>query len=112
MSDVTSFPNSLRPRRQPELKTLAQNGFTVVVPAEGGGVEVYEPDRSWLFGIRVLDSNADGSGAVLCILDQAQNGGTYVAQDAVEVKRGSDGLLHATGWSIERPDCAPFPGQG
>ena len=104
--DVASFPNSLRPRQRPDLKTLAQNGFTVVIPVKGG-VEVYEPDRSWLFGVRVLDSDADGGG-VLCILDQARNGGTYVAQDAVEVRRGSDGLLHATGRSVERPDCTPF----
>ena len=106
--DITSFHNSIRPGLKLGTKTLAQNGFTVVEPVEGNArsVEVYLPDRSWLYEITVLRS--EGAKAVVCILDQALNGGTYLTQVPLELRRGGDGLLHATGRAISDPHCNKF----
>lgn len=106
--DITSFRNSTRPGLRPGTKTLAQNGFTVVEPAKGDtrSVEVYLPDHSWLYEITVLRS--EGAKAVVCILDQALNGGTYLTQVPLELRRGGDGLLHATGRAVSDPHCDKF----
>jgi len=103
--DITSFPNSIRPGLRPGTKTLAQNGFTEVVPTkdDASSVEVYQPDRSWVFKITVRRS--ENGKMVVCILDQALNGGTYLSLDPVELKRGGDGLLHATGRAVSDPRC-------
>ena len=86
-------------------KTLSQNGFTEAVPtkSDASSVEVYQPDRSWLFKITVRGSK-DGK-TVVCILDQALNGGTYLSLDPMELKRGGAGLVHATGRAISDPRC-------
>ena len=111
--DLTSFPNSIRAGQSAEqrrrAKTLAQWGFTQVDTAAGAlrRVAVYRPDRQWLFQITVLRSTGDT--AVVCILDQALNGGTYVTQTSVEVRRGADGLLHATRWHVSEPACGRYP---
>jgi len=59
--DITSFRNSIRPGLKPGTKTLAQNEFTEMDPVEGdaNSVEVWLPDRSWLFEITVLRSEGD-----------------------------------------------------
>lgn len=103
--DITSFPNSIRPRLRPGTKTLAQNGFTEMTPAKGdaNSVEMWLPGRSWLFGITVLRSG--GGKAVVCILDKAENGGTYLSLEPLELQRGRDGLLHATGRAASDPRC-------
>ncbi len=103
--DITSFPNSIRPGLRPGTKTLAQNGFTEVDPTKGdaSSVEVYRPSRSWLVKITVRRSG--GGKAVVCILDQALNGGTYLSLEPLELQRGRDGLLHATGRAVSDPRC-------
>ncbi len=103
--DITSFRNSIRPGLKPGTKTLAQNEFTEMNPVEGdaNSVEVWLPDRSWLFEITVL--KGEGDKAVVCILDKAENGGTYLSLELLELRRGRDGLLHATGRAVSSPRC-------
>lgn len=103
--DITSFRNSIRPGLRPGTKTLAQNGFTEIDPTKGdaGSVEAYRPGRSWLFKITVRRSG--GGKAVVCILDQAENGGTCLSLEPVELQQGRDGLLHATGRAVSDPRC-------
>ncbi len=85
--DITSFRNSIRPGLKPGTETLAQNEFTEMNPVEGdaNSVEVWLPDRSWLFEITVLRS--EGDKAVVCILDKAENGGTYLSLEPLELWR-------------------------
>jgi len=103
--DITSFPNSVRPGLQPRTRTLAQNGFTVIVPTarDLSSVEVHRPDRQWLFEIKIRRSSK--TTAVICVLDQALNGGTYRTLDGYEVRRGRDGLLHNSGREVHDPAC-------
>jgi hypothetical protein len=102
MIDVTSFPNSIGPRREDGLKTFADYGFTDIELVDGT-VELYEGDRSWMFGITVLKAS-DGQ-LVLCVLDKALAGPTYHTQDATAFQAGEGGLLVAIGEKIEDPAC-------
>ena len=102
MIDVTSFPNSIGPRREDGLKTFVDYGFTTVELVDRT-VELYQDDRSWMFGITVLD--ASDSRLVLCVLDKALGGPTYHTQDARAFQVGEGGLLVATGGRIEDSAC-------
>ena len=106
--DVMSFPNSIRPQSRPGARTFAQYGFTQVVPTEGeaGSVDVYLPDRTWLFRITVLGNK--GGDVTICVVDQALNGGTYLTQEPLELQRRGDGLLHATGRVVSDPRCGQY----
>jgi len=46
---------------------------------------------------------------IICVLDQALNGGTYLGQTPIEVRPEKDNLLHATARHIVRSDCADLP---
>ncbi len=107
--DITSFPNSIRPGLRPRTKTLAQNGFTEVDPTKGdaSSVEVCQPDRSWLF--KITARRSEGDKAVVCILDQVLNGGTYLSLEPGELQQGRDGLLRATSRAVSGPRCHRLP---
>lgn len=107
--DVTSFPNSIGPRRQDGLRTFKDYGFTDVRLVDET-VELYEADGSWMFAITVLLS--EDNRAVLCILDRALGGPTYNAQKPVAFVPGEERLLVATDEAIESPDCPAFPVNG
>lgn len=72
--DVMSFPHSIHQMSRPGARTLAQYGFTQVVPTEGkaGSVDIYQPDHRWLFQITVLGRK--GGDVTVCVLEQALNG--------------------------------------
>ena len=65
--DLTSFPNSTGPRREPGKRSLADYGFTDVemIP---GGAKLYRPDRGWVMTIRVLETH--GSSIRICLRDR------------------------------------------
>ena len=102
MVDLRSFPNSTGPRREEQLRTFADYGFTEIIVVEGT-VELYDEDRSWMFGVTVLETSGDR--AILCILDRALGTPTYHANDAVAFELGAEALLVATGEEIEFPEC-------
>lgn len=102
MVDLRSFPNSTGPRREDHLRTFADYGFTEVTVVDGT-VELYDEDRSWMFAVTPLETTDDR--AILCILDRALDGATYLANDAVAFEIGTEALLVATGEAIEFPEC-------
>ena len=102
MIDVTSFPNSIESSRDEGYRTFADYGFTDIELVDRT-VELYEDDRSWMFGITVLGGSDDQ--VVLCVLDTALGGPTYHTQDAIAFQVGEGGFLVATGGTIEDPAC-------
>jgi hypothetical protein len=100
--DVLSFPNSIGPRRRPEARTLMDYGFTQFKP-KPGGVESEEDGGGWYFAVELATDMGDTK--VLCITDEAANGGTYHARYLVKVKLGKDGLFHATERPPEGNNC-------
>jgi hypothetical protein len=106
MIDATSFRNSIGPRRQDGLRTFADYGFTEVEVVDRT-VELYEPDRSWMFGITVLQASDDR--LVVCVLDKALGGPTYDAQKAVAFERGNGGLLVARDDDVVDAGCPARP---
>jgi hypothetical protein len=102
MIDVTSFPNSIESRRDEGLTTFADYGFTDIELVDRT-VNLYEDDRSWMFGITVLGASDDQ--LVLCVLDTALGGPTYHTQDAMAFQAGDGDLLVATDGKIEDPAC-------
>jgi hypothetical protein len=90
--DMTSFPNSLGPARGKGKRTLRQfgrqrfawnDGTLEVTEADGGWIRTFAPLPSLVGRIR------------LCFVDQAQNGGTYLTRQAIELVRGAGGLYRA-----------------
>lgn len=110
MVDVRSFRSSIGPRLEDDLKTFADYGYTDVMAVDEKVVELYEPDRSWVFVVTVLE--VDGDRIVLCIHDQALGGPTYDAQKPLAFAPGAEGLLVATDEAVENPACPTFPENG
>ncbi|MFZ5746207.1 MAG: hypothetical protein ACOY45_00965 [Pseudomonadota bacterium] len=100
--DVTSFPNSIAPRREEGHRTFADYGFTQVAH-DGPAAVLTAADGGWTFRVTVLQSS--GKTVQLCILDRALNGGSYFSVKPVEFERGEDGLYHATGRAIASEVC-------
>ncbi|OSZ66446.1 hypothetical protein CAP40_11230 [Sphingomonas sp. IBVSS2] len=101
--DITSFPNSIGPRRKEGLRTFADYDFTSVV-RDGNAAVLDAADKSWTFRVSILD-RSDRT-MKLCILDRALNGGSYFSVKPIEVAQGKDGLFRATGNSVADPNCA------
>lgn len=100
--DVTSFPNSIGPRREAGRFTLTDYGFTLV-EANGQMVRFTDAEDGWTFTVTVLDERRGR--LRLCVADKAENGGSYDVVKAIEVVEGSTGLLHATANRVNHPDC-------
>jgi hypothetical protein len=105
--DVTSFPNSIGPRREPGKMRLRDYGFVKIEP-RGRAVDVFEqPKRDWLFSVRVLHDF--GPRKTICLIDQNVGGGTYHTVEPIEIKRGRDGLYRATKRRLDEPACPRYP---
>lgn len=87
---MTSFPNSIGPRREAGKLTLAQYGFTTRTAFDDGWAYAKMADGSWQFGIFVLTNGRTDKR--LCVTDSAVGGGTYHSTTAIEVERLRDGL--------------------
>ncbi len=103
--DVLSIPSSIYPRRRPGANTLKDYGFVSFEKVDGG-VRSIDREKQWVFGVKIVEDN--GGIKVLCIQDEALNGGTYGTQNAFEVKLGSDGLFHGTGRVPLSDQCPPY----
>jgi hypothetical protein len=104
--DVTSFPNSIGPRRRPGARTLRDYGFTRIERNRPNAISLFEADSSWVFYIRVLSWS--GRKGMLCIGDKAMISGTYFIIEPLEVEEGPNGLLRATGRPVTHPDCQEY----
>ncbi|WP_206518557.1 hypothetical protein [Stakelama tenebrarum] len=100
--DVTSFPNSITPRREPEKSSFADYGFTQVT-REGDAVALQPENGRWVFRIRLL--GATGDTLRICVLDRALDGGTYFTVAPIEIAEDDDGIFRATGREITSQEC-------
>jgi hypothetical protein len=101
--DVTSFPNSIGPRRRPGARTLRDYEYTRVEIQSRDEVSLYRVRPDWLFSIRILSRS--GRKTILCIQDKTLSLGTYDVAKPLEVQEGSDGLLRATGRRVKAAAC-------
>lgn len=102
--DVTSFPSSIGPRRTSGKTTFRDYNFLATKVDENRAV-LEEPDGGWRFTLTILGQGK--SGILICIEDQALNGGTYDTQSALSVARAdARGLLKA---SMEKPQSKGCP---
>ena len=100
--DMTSFNNSIGPRRVDGLKTLEDYGFTHF-ETEGGTVYFVSSDPAWLMVVDVIGRKGDT--VTFCIGDHAQAGGTYHTLTPLQAELGKDGLYHATAIEPALPEC-------
>ncbi|MBK5408981.1 hypothetical protein JFU58_10575 [Pseudomonas sp. TH34] len=98
--DVLSFRNSMRPRSRPDAHTLQQYGFTKVRSVTDKAISLALEDDSWHFSLRI--ARDDGDTKVLCIEDDANNGGTYRSAFELMIVRSAEGLYQATQQTTER----------
>jgi len=102
--DMTSFRNSIGPRRVPGLKTLADYGFTDI-RVNGATAEIYDPVNPWVYRLIVLGRN--GTRVRVCVTDHALNGGSYWTNETIEVERRPDGMFRAVATRVADRRC-PF----
>lgn len=110
--DMTSFRNSLQPRRAPGLKRPADWDFT---EASSSGDSFYLTRRfdrrdDWVIGLRIIRSEPDG--AVACFSDRTLNGGSYLAFQAIRIVRDPAGGYRVAEDDLDEASCRPAPGQG
>ncbi|NVZ91328.1 hypothetical protein HX813_24140 [Pseudomonas yamanorum] len=98
--DLLSFRNSMRPRARPDAHTLQQYGFTKVRSVTDKAISLALEDDSWHFSLRI--ARDDGDTKVLCIEDDANNGGTYSSAFELMIVRSAEGLYQATQQTTEQ----------
>jgi hypothetical protein len=100
--DLTSFANSVGPRRKPGARLPADYGFTHVDGNDSLAV-LSEPDRSWELSVELISRNGDD--VVICFGDDARNGGTYHSQQPLTLHKGLDGVYRALDERPQVPSC-------
>lgn len=106
--DMTSFRNSLGPRREPGLRVPSDWGFSELT-IDNGHATLEEPGE-WEFSLGIIRIARDG--VIACFYDRARNGGTYNAQQALRIVRDKAGGYRVADQNIIEPSCPPLPGQG
>jgi hypothetical protein len=110
--DLTSFPNSTGPRREPGKKTLADYGFVVVEPTPRGA-QLYLADRGWMMAFVILQ--ATPSTVEICLYDRGLRkagdafGPSYDARSALTLTRTDDGRYVASELTGGSHACANDP---
>jgi len=104
--DVTSFPNSMGPRREQGKTTLLDYGYGIVTYHGEKDVVLKSQERDWTIGVTVLSQGE--SGAVICWTDKAENGGSYNVQTALKVRLEANGRLKAMPDDVTDPRCVSF----
>ena len=101
--DMTSFPNALAGGGAPGKRLLRQFGPQRYAWSDGT-LEVTEAGGGW---VRSFEPLASPAGRIrLCFTDQAQNGGTYLVEKAIELSPGPGGLYR--GRVIKDRHCDEF----
>ncbi|KMM77343.1 pesticin immunity protein [Xanthomonas sp. NCPPB 1128] len=110
--DLTSFPNSVGPRRMPGKTTFADYGF-VDVTKTADGARLLQADKGWMMRFEVL--SADPTSVRLCFHDSglARPGDTsapsYNATSALLVAKSSRGNWTARQVPAGFADCRNDP---
>src|SRR6266571_112201 len=104
--DLSTFRNSLGPRREPGMRVFAHFGLHPQTQSNGL-IELKE--EGWYYSVRVLgrsDFNRDGlEDVAVCFTDQALVG-TYRTETPLLLTRFSDdGLLIAIAYEIDADTC-------
>ena len=84
----------------------ADYGFTKVEKRQDGSVTLIQADDSWGLTVRVL--KIEGDTQFICFGDFGRHDARYGVIDPIIVRKGRDGLLHATGGHFEDPNCLPY----
>jgi hypothetical protein len=104
--DVTSFPSSIGPRREKGKIYFKDYGLVEKTVTESAA-ELAEKGGGWRFSIKVLEHSK--SGILICLEDQATNGGTYHTQTVLSLRRETDkGPLRAEKRDVTHKDCPVF----
>jgi hypothetical protein len=96
--DVTSFPNSIGPRREPGKSTLADYGF-VNVEKTPHGVSLTTRDHGWLMGFDILTRSPEAFD--ICFYDRGLRrpgdvrAPSYNTTTALRVRKSERGLWKA-----------------
>ena len=104
--DLSSFPNSVGPQHRLGPGVPADYGFTKIERRQDGAAVLIQTDDSWALTIRVL--KIDGDTQFICFSDFGRQDARYGVVDPIIVRKGGDGLLHATGDHFEDPKCLPY----
>lgn len=110
--DLTSFPNSVGPRRVAGRHGFADYGFTQV-RRTADGADLYAADRGWMMGFRILA--ATPTRLRLCFVDrglrrpQDMRGPSYDTRTALVVTRTRNGPWPAHVVPGGMPGCADAP---
>ncbi|MDV3482152.1 MULTISPECIES: pesticin immunity protein [Sphingobium] len=104
--DLTSFPNSIGPRRVAEKKTFSEYGFIVIKKTASGAYLELDSHR-WEMSFNVLSAK-DGRMTV-CFGDRALGGGTYNALSALSLSKTTDGMWIAKQLKGGLPNCRNKP---
>ena len=104
--DVTTFRNSIGPRRQTNKHSLADYGFTDLRLSKRGA-DIYESDGRWMMGFSIILSSPKFIN--LCWVDRAVGSGTYNTARALAVFPVEDRLWRASDQTNGFPDCPGAP---
>jgi len=98
--DMTSFRNSIGPRREEGKYTLKEYGASKI-SFNGKIAVVHTQDDSWQYTITLLDEESK-----ICFEDQAMNSGSYHSQNAYILIEDKSGFFKAS--PIEDTECPAF----
>ncbi len=110
--DLTSFPNSVGPRRLPGKTTFADYGF-VDVTKTADGARLLQTDKGWMMRFEVL--SADATSVRLCFHDTGlarpgePRAPSYNATSALLVSTASQGMWTARQVPAGFADCKNDP---
>jgi hypothetical protein len=106
--DLTSFANSIGPRRQAGKTTFADYGYRPVTVTD----QFAElRDDGWYLSLKVLHHTSDQ--VTVCFVDRSENGGTYATQRTLTLQQGpSLATISATIAAVPDQMCPNFGGDG
>ena len=105
--DVRTFPSSIGPRREANKVTFSDYGF---MPREisGDKAVLTNLQKDWFFTVRVLEQGR--SSILICVSDEAADGGTYHATYPLILAMADDGQhLRGKESPAQRSNCQKVP---
>jgi hypothetical protein len=105
--DVRTFPSSIGPRRETNKVTFSDYGF---MPQESSGDKAVLTNlqKDWFFTVKVLEQGRNS--ILICVGDEAADGGTYHATYPLRLVVVDDGQhLRGKEALAQRSDCQKVP---
>jgi hypothetical protein len=107
--DVRTFPSSIGPRRAANKITFSDYGF---MPQEisGNKAVLTTLQKDWFLTVRVLEQEQGSNSILICLSDEAADGGTYHATYPLRLVMADDGQhLRGKETPDQRVDCPKVP---